>query len=296
MGWGVSTAYNMAAQETTGAAGSVGVAAFAGIAASAGRKFSRGTRVKAERPAPKGLLGRKVGMTQVFDADGTVVPVTVIEAGPCKVLRLRSLERDGYSAVQVGFLDKPRRLASRSVRGQVANLESKRSQRKAQAGVVSLPKPDCEPKRFVREFRGTVEGLQIGQDLSVDVFEGVVRVDVTGTTKGRGTAGVMKRHGFKGQRASHGVKKVHRHQGGTGMNTSPGRVFKGKRMAGRFGNERSTMRNLKVVRLDKENNLLLVRGAVPGPNGAMVVVQQTNLIKKVAGPGAPVSKKKAGAK
>jgi large subunit ribosomal protein L3 len=275
----------MAAQVTTG-----------GIA-SAGAKGSRsGARAKAERPARKGLIGRKLGMTQVFDADGTVVPVTVIEAGPCKVLRLRSLERDGYSALQVGFLDKPRRLASRSVRGQVAQLESKRSQRKTEAGVVSLPRPDCEPKRFVREFRGTSEGIEVGQDLSVEVFEGVARVDVTGTTKGRGTAGVMKRHGFKGQRASHGVKKVHRHQGGTSMNTSPARVFKGKRMAGRFGNERSTMRNLKVVRVDKENHLLLVRGAVPGPNGAMVVVQQTNLIKKVAGPGAPVSKKKAGAK
>ena len=275
----------MAAQETTGGA------------ASAGAKASKGgVGAKAERPARKGLIGRKVGMTQVFDADGTAVPLTVIEAGPCKVLRLRSLERDGYSAVQVGFLDKPRRLASRAVRGQVANLESKRSQRKAEAGVVALPKPGCEPKRYVREFRGTVDGVEVGQDLSVEIFDGVVRVDVTGTTKGRGTAGVMKRHGFKGQRASHGVKKVHRHQGGTSMNTSPARVFKGKRMAGRFGNERSTMRNLKVVRVDKENHLLLVRGAVPGPNGAMVVVQQTNLIKKVAGPGAPVSKKKAGAK
>jgi large subunit ribosomal protein L3 len=243
------------------------------------------------------LIGRKVGMTQVFDADGTVVPVTVIEAGPCKVLRLRSLERDGYSALQVGFLDKPRRLASRSVRGQVAHLESKRSQRKAEAGVVSLPKPDCEPKRFVREFRGTSEGIEVGQDLSVEVFEGVARVDVTGTTKGRGTAGVMKRHGFKGQRASHGVKKVHRHQGGTSMNTSPARVFKGKRMAGRFGNERSTMRNVKLVRIDLENNLLLVRGAVPGPNGGYVMVRQTNKVKRRGGP-APTggAKKKAGAK
>ena len=166
----------------------------------------------------------------------------------------------------------------------------------ARAGVVAQPKPACEPKRFVREFRGTVDGVAVGQDLSVELFEGVLRVDVTGTTKGRGTAGVMKRHGFKGQRASHGVKKVHRHQGGTSMNTSPARVFKGKRMAGRFGNERSTMRNLKVVRVDKENNLLLVRGAVPGPNGSMLVVQQTNLIKRIASVGAPVSKKKAGAK
>lgn len=253
-------------------------------------------KTRVERAVRKGLLGRKVGMTQVFDADGTVVPVTVIEAGPCKVLALRSPERDGYSAVQVGFLDKPRRLASRAVRGQVASLESKRSKRLAEAGVVAGVKPNCEPKRFVREFRGTSEGVEVGQDFSVSLFEGVERVDVTGTTKGRGTAGVMKRHGFKGQRASHGVKKVHRHQGGTSMNTSPARVFKGKRMAGRYGNERSTMRNLKVVRIDAENNLLLVRGAVPGPNGTLLVVQQTNLIKKVAGPGAPTSKKKAGAK
>ena len=130
----------------------------------------------------------------------------------------------------------------------------------------------------------------------LEVFEGVERVDVSGTTKGRGTAGVMKRHGFKGQRATHGVKKVHRHQGGTSMNTSPARVFKGKRMAGRYGNERSTMRNLKVVRIDKEHNLILVRGAVPGPNGSLLEVRQTNLIKKVAGPGAPTSKKKAGGK
>jgi len=129
------------------------------------------------------------------------------------------------------------------------------------------------------------------------VFEGVEMVDIVGTTKGRGTAGVMKRHGFKGQRASHGVKKVHRHQGGTSMNTSPARVFKGKRMAGRFGNERSTMRNVKLVRIDAENNLLLVRGAVPGPNGGYVVVRQTNMVKRRGGP-APAggAKKKAGAK
>jgi len=249
-----------------------------------------------DRPARKGLLGRKVGMTQVFDADGTVVPVTVIEAGPCKVLSLRTPERDGYAAVQVGFLDKPRRLASRSVRGQVAALESKRSKKRAAAGIAPAPKANCEPKRFVREFRGTSEGIEVGQDLTVEVFQGVERVDITGTTKGRGTAGVMKRHGFKGQRATHGVKKVHRHQGGTSMNTSPARVFKGKRMAGRYGHERSTMRNLRVFRVDAEHNLLLVRGAVPGPNGALVEVRQTNLIKKVAGPGAPTSKKKAGGK
>jgi len=248
-----------------------------------------------EKPGRKGLLGRKVGMTQIFDADGVVVPVTVIEAGPCPVTSVRTPDRDGYSAVQVGFKDKPRRLASRSVRGQVAKLDSRRSKRLAEAGVAVVSKADCEPQRFVRELRGVYEGAEVGQVLTVDLFEGVEFVDVTGTTKGRGTAGVMKRHGFKGQRASHGVKKVHRHQGGTSMNTSPARVFKGKRMAGRYGNERSTMRNVKLVRIDKENNLLLVRGAVPGPNGGFVMVRQTNKIKRV-GVAAPTGKKKAGAK
>jgi len=245
----------------------------------------------------KGLLGRKVGMTQVFDANGAVVPVTVIEAGPCAVTQVRSVDRDGYDAVQIGFLDKPRRLASRSVRGHVAKLDSRRSKRAAEAGVVAVPKADCEPKRFVREIRGVYPGVEVGGVLTVDLFEGVDFVDIVGTSKGRGTAGVMKRHGFSGQRASHGVKKVHRHQGGTGMNTSPGRVFKGKRMAGRFGNERSTMRNVKLVRIDLENNLLLVRGAVPGPNGGYVMVRQTNKVKRRSGP-APAggAKKKAGAK
>jgi large subunit ribosomal protein L3 len=246
-----------------------------------------------DKPGRKGLLGRKVGMTQIFDSAGAVVPVTVIEAGPCRVLVVRSADRDGYSAVQLGFLDKPRRLASRSVRGQVAKLDSQRAKRRAEAGVAVLAKPDCEPQRFVKEFRGVYDGVEVGQVLTVDVFEGVEFVDITGTTKGRGTAGVMKRHGFKGQRASHGVKKVHRHQGGTSMNTSPARVFKGKRMAGRYGNERSTMRNVKLVGFDKERNLLLVRGAVPGPNGAYVMVRQTNKIKRI-GVAAPTGKKKGG--
>lgn len=234
-------------------------------------------------------------MTQVFDASGVMVPVTVIEAGPCPVLAVRSPDRDGYSAVQIGFLDKPRRLASRAVRGQVANLDGRRAKRRAEAGVVAAPKANCEPKRLVRELRGTYDGAEVGSVLTVTVFEGVEFVDVTGTTKGRGTAGVMKRHGFKGQRASHGVKKVHRHQGGTSMNTSPARVFKGKRMAGRFGNERSTMRNVKLVGIDAERNLLVIRGAVPGPDGGYVLVRETNKIRKV-GSAAPAGKKKAGAK
>lgn len=223
-----------------------------------------------------GLLGRKVGVTQIFEPTGEAIPVTVIEAGPCHVLQLRTQQRDGYEAVQVGYLDKPRRLASRSQRGQVARLDSKRSRRRTSAGVELPAKPDCEPKRFVREFRGSFEGVTVGQELKVGVFDGVKAVDVTGTTKGRGTTGVMKRHNFAGQRASHGVKKVHRHGGSSGQNTSPGRVLKGKRMGGRYGNERVTVRNLKLVRIDGENNLLLVHGAIPGPNGGYVIIRPTN--------------------
>lgn len=223
----------------------------------------------------KGLLGRKVGMTQIFDDAGKVIPVTVIEAGPCRVLQVRTVDRDGYEAVQVGFGAKPRRLASRSQRGHVAKLDSKRSKRLSAAGVELAPKPDCEPPQFVRELRGASE-CTVGQELKVDVFTDVKAVDVTGISKGRGTAGVMKRHGFSGQRATHGVKKVHRHAGSTGCNTFPARVFKGRRMAGRYGAEKTTARNLKVVGVDVENNLLLVRGAIPGPNGGYVVVRQTN--------------------
>lgn len=215
-------------------------------------------------------------MTQIFDQTGQVVPVTVIQAGPCRVLQLRTQQKDGYEAVQVGFLDKPRRLASRAARGHVAKLDSKRQKRLAAAGVEPVAKADCEPQRLVREFRGAADGLQVGQELKVDIFSQIAAVDIVGTTKGRGTAGVMKRHGFAGQRASHGVKKVHRHPGTTGCNTDPHRVFPGRRMAGRYGHDRRTARNLKVVQVDVENNLLLVRGAVPGPNGGYLVIQQTN--------------------
>ncbi len=223
-----------------------------------------------------GLLGRKVGMTQIFDESGNAVPVTVIEAGPCHVLQLRTVERDGYEAAQLGFADKPRRLASRSQRGHVAKLDSKRAKARAKAGVEQVAKADCEPQRFIREFRGPVEGLAVGQTLDVNHFSEVKYVDVVGTTKGRGTTGVMVRHNFHGQRATHGVKKVHRHAGSIGQSQFPGHVPKGRRMAGQYGNQRSTMRNLRLVRIDAENHLLLVEGAVPGPNGGYVMIQQTN--------------------
>ncbi len=227
---------------------------------------------------PVGLLGRKVGMTQVYDDDGVIVPVTVIEAGPCTVLQLRTRERDGYEAVQVGFEDKPRRLASRSERGHVAELGSKRQKERSAKGVEAVVKAGCEPKRHVREFRtdGEDHGCEVGQEVTVGSLAGVEYVDVIGTSKGRGFAGVMKRHNFSGQRASHGVKRVHRHGGSIGMSADPARVLKGTRMAGRYGGKRATVRHLKVFKVDEENNMLLVRGAVPGPNGGLLLIRHTN--------------------
>ena len=234
----------------------------------------------------KGILGRKVGMTQLYKDTGEAVPVTVIQAGPCHVLQVRTEDRDGYQAVQLGYLDKkrpePRRTrnskASRAERGHVANISSKRARLRAAAGVEAPPKADCEPKRFVRELRGDTDGYEVGQEVTVAVLAEVGRVDVVGTSKGRGYAGVMKRHNFAGQRASHGVKKVHRHAGGTGMSASPSRLFKGKRMAGQYGNARVTVRNVEVVRVDEENNLLMIRGSVPGPNGGYLIVNETNKV------------------
>ncbi|WP_417851215.1 50S ribosomal protein L3 [Thalassoglobus sp.] len=237
---------------------------------------------------PLGLLGKKVGMTQVYDDDGVAVPVTVIEAGPCVVLQLKTVERDGYEGVQLGYDDKlsdkdkdreesqrKRSRANRAERGHVAQLKSKRQQRLSEAGVESSPKAGCEPKRVVREFRIDGEGreYEIGQELTVAVLDEVKKVDVTATSKGRGTAGVMKRHNFQGQRATHGVKKVHRKAGGIGAATDPARVWKGKRMAGQYGNKRATIRSLKVVSVDVENNVLLVKGAIPGPNGGYVIIR-----------------------
>ncbi len=236
----------------------------------------------------KGLLGRKVGMTQVYDDSGKAIPVTVIEAGPCHVLQLRSQDRDGYEAVQLGFQDKKRpqgdyrsrrSQARRSERGHVTSkLNSNRAQRRSTAGVQLPPKPECEPKQFVRELRGSAAGLEVGQQVTVGQLADVKAVDVTGVSKGRGYAGVMKRHNYSGQRASHGVKKVHRHAGSTGQSAWPSRVVKGRRMSGQYGNARVTARNLKVYRVDEANNLLLVNGAVPGPNGGWLVIRETNKV------------------
>jgi large subunit ribosomal protein L3 len=227
---------------------------------------------------PLGLLGQKVGMTQVYDDTGKIHPVTVLQVGPCPVLQIRNQERDGYDAVQLGFRDKERRKATRAERGHVSgDLESKRRAK----GVPLAPKPNCEPQRYIREFRlDKPAELQVGARLTaVEVFKDVPAVDVIGTSKGRGTTGTMKRHNFKGLRGSHGVKKGNRQRGSIASNASnrgSGRPKKGIRMAGRYGNERVTVRNLTVVRLDSDNHLMLVRGAVPGPNGGLVLVRPTN--------------------
>ncbi len=229
----------------------------------------------------KGILGRKVGMTQIYDEAGNAIPVTVVEAGPCRVLQVRTQERDGYEAVQLGFLDKPRRLASRSERGHVAALSSKRGKRREAAGVAAAEKANSEPKRFIRELRGAAGDSKVGQDVTVETMAEVKAVDVIGISKGRGFSGAMKRHSFAGQRASHGVKKVHRHMGGTGAlaaNRGGGRMKKGKKMPGQFGSARITMRNVRLVKVDKENNLLLLNGSVPGPNGGYIVIQETNKV------------------
>jgi large subunit ribosomal protein L3 len=208
-----------------------------------------------------GLLGRKVGMTQIYETDGTAVPVTVLECGPCTVLQVRTAERDGYHALQLGFADKKRKSATQAERGHARKV-------------------DTEPKRFVRELRqdGPADGVAEGQVLTVEVFQEIPRIDVIGTSKGRGFSGVMKRHGFKGLRATHGVQRMHRHPGSSGPSADPARTRKGIRKPGQYGNARTTVRNLKVVRIDPVNNLLLIRGAVPGPNGGYLIVRQTNKV------------------
>jgi large subunit ribosomal protein L3 len=228
------------------------------------------------------MMGLKVGMTQVYDDQGKIAPVTVLQVGPCPVLQIRDQNRDGYDAVQLGFLNKKRSRATRPERGHVAaNLESRRRAARVAAGVALPPKADCEPQRYIREFRLEAPATHaVGTILTAtEVFKDVKAVDVIGWSKGRGTTGVMKRHNFGGLRGSHGVKKGNRQRGSIASNASnrgSGRPKKGIRMAGRYGNERVTVRNLDVVRIDGDNHLVLVRGAVPGPNGRLILIRPTN--------------------
>jgi large subunit ribosomal protein L3 len=234
---------------------------------------------------PVGMLGRKIGMTQIYDEKGLAIPVTVMEVGPNTVLQVRSKEVDGYTAIQLGYLDKKRKSAIRAERGHVANLDSKRSKAASSAGKPLREKANCEPQRFIREFRTAAEPeVKVGHKFTVKEFDGVNAVDVIGITKGRGTTGVMKRYNFGGLPASHGVKRHHRAAGSQAAHATDrgnsGKKKKGKKMAGQYGNERVTIRNLKVVKIDEESNLLLVRGAIPGGNNGFVLVRPTNKKRK----------------
>ena len=203
----------------------------------------------------KGILGTKLGMTQIFDEDNRVVPVTVVEAGPCVVTQVRTKDIDGYEAVQIAYGDiDPRKV------------------NQPQAG--HFKKAGVTPRRHVTEIRvEDASAYEVGQDVTAELFNEVLFVDVTGTSKGKGFAGAMKRHGFAGQGASHGNQAAHRRVGGIGACGTPARVFKGKRMAGRMGNDRVTTQNLKIQKIDADSNLLLIKGAVPGVRGGLLVVK-----------------------
>ncbi|MEI2776783.1 MAG: 50S ribosomal protein L3 [Tetrasphaera sp.] len=203
----------------------------------------------------KGVLGEKLGMTQVWDADSRLVPVTVVQAGPCVVTQVRGVETDGYDAVQIAYGAIDPRKVNQPMSGHFAK-----------AGVT--------PRRHLVELRTTdAADYTVGSEVTVEVFEAGQSVDVSGTTKGKGFAGVMKRHGFKGVSASHGAHRNHRKPGSIGGCSTPGRVFKGMRMAGRMGGERQTTQNLTIHAVDAERGLLLIKGAVPGPRGGIVLVR-----------------------
>lgn len=203
----------------------------------------------------KALLGRKLGMTQVWDENGRVVPLTVVQVGTNVVTQVRTEERDGYSAVQLGFEDIDPRRVTKPLLGH-------------------FEKAGVSPKRHLAEFRtNDAAEYALGQELDAATFEAGSKVDVSGNTKGKGFAGVMKRHGFAGAPASHGAHKIHRKPGSIGACATPGRIFKGQRMAGRMGNERCTIQNLTVQGVDADKGLLLIKGAVPGPKNAVVMVR-----------------------
>lgn len=206
----------------------------------------------------KGLLGKKIGMTRIFLDDGRMIPVTLIEAGPCKIVQIKTVETDNYQAIQLGFLEKKEK---RSNKPEIGHFK--------RAG---LP-----PMRFLREFRNyLIQDAKAGDEIKADIFAPGDKLDITGKTKGRGFAGVVKRHGFHGHKASHGTHESFRGAGSIGQCAWPGKVWKGKRMAGRMGNDRFTARNLEIIRLEVEKNLIMVKGAVPGANGGIVELRQTN--------------------
>ena len=205
----------------------------------------------------KGIIGKKIGMTQIFDEIGNVIPVTVIEAGPCVVAQVKTVENDGYSSVQLGFEDVAEKKLTKAENGHFAK-----------AGVAT--------KKHLKEFRlDDAESMKVGDIVSADVFEKGDRVDVTGITKGRGYTGVIKRWNAHKLRMTHGVGPVHRQPGSMGANSTPSRIYKNKKMAGQYGNEQVTIQNLDVVKVDAEKNLIAVKGAVPGSRGGIVFIRNT---------------------
>ena len=227
----------------------------------------------------KAIIGKKVGMSQIFDADGKVVPVTVIEAGPCVVVQKKTMEKDGYSAVQLGFEDVPERKLTKPEMGH-------------------LSKAGVSPKKHLREF--DIEGdLNVGDIVKADTFAEGDHVDVTGISKGHGFQGVVKRHGAHRLKETHGTGPVHRHAGSMGSGTDPSRIFKGKIGAGQMGVDQVTIMNLDVVKVDPELNMLVVRGAVPGPKGGLVTIRTTKKTiaeKKGEAAGISVNPQKASAR
>lgn len=202
----------------------------------------------------KGLIGKKVGMTQIFDEAGKVIPVTVVEAGPCAVTQIKTVENDGYQAIQVGFGDVKVSRVNKPMKGH-------------------FDKADVAPKKTLKEFRlESIDGIEVGNILKADIFEVGETVDVKGTSKGHGTSGAIKRWNFSRLRMSHGTGPNARHAGSLGACSSPSRVFKGKKMAGHYGHETVTVQNLKVAKIDAENNLIAIKGAIPGPKGGIVVI------------------------
>ena len=205
----------------------------------------------------KGIIGKKIGMTQIFDENGKVVPVTVVEAGPCVVSQKKTVENDGYAAVQIGFGDLKAHKVKKPMAGHFA-------------------KANVAPKRTLREFRfDDIDAYNVGDLVKADVFAAGDKVDVTGTSKGKGYAGVIKRWNFQRLKESHGSGPVSRHAGSIGSCSDPSRVYPGKKMAGHLGSERVTVQNLQVVKVDAENNLIAIKGAIPGPNGGTVVIHDT---------------------
>lgn len=202
----------------------------------------------------KCIIGKKIGMTQLFDENGKVIPVTVVEAGPCVVVQKKTTENDGYESVQIGFGDISNKAVNKPMKGHFA-------------------KGDVAPKRTLKEFRlADCSALNVGDILKADVFAAGDKVDVCGTSKGKGYAGHVKRYGAATLKSTHGTGPVHRHPGSIGANSDPSRVMKGKKMAGHMGVERVTIQNLDVVKVDTENNLIAIRGAIPGPKGGIVYI------------------------